>query len=252
MGGMYRTVHRVMAVAVAAVLVTASVRGQECPPCQEHEGRSLETARLRLTEAFRLSLEVTDCSSTEDGDRCREIDKLLEEVLETVYTIFNGHLVKEAPDCLTCDPGPSLWPVVDGVHALIALLREKGDEGFTDSRNAFVDNVDLWKNHRCPCSDPATAVEDPSRSVKRNREAEARKEILAKCGEKFAYGRRGLLQVFRVPDDRPGCYQSRACRGSTVYKGYQTQAGFWTYDGEYWYIWEERRGTSGEWVTCER
>ena len=56
-------------------------------------------------------------------------------------------------------------------------------------------------------------------------------------------GRSGILAgIDCVPDDRPGCYQSRACRDATVYKGYQTQAGFWTYDGEYWYVWEERRG----------
>lgn len=252
MEAMFKKAHTVMAWGVAAVLMTAVAGGQECPPCEEYDELSLQTARQKLTEAFRLSLEVTDCAATADGDRCREIDKLVEDVLETVYTVFNGHMVQESPDCLTCDPRRTLWPMVDGIHALIALLREKGDEGFTDSRNAFVDNIELWKNYRCPCSDEPTVAEDAPRSVKRNREAEAREEIISKCGEKFVNARRGLLQVFRVPDDRPGCYQSRACRAATVYKGYQTQAGFWTYDGEYWYVWEERRGTSGEWVTCDR
>jgi hypothetical protein len=141
--------------------------------------------------------------------------------------------------------------MVDGAKALVVLLRDKGDEGFTDSRNAFVDNVEQWKRYRCAASDGTVTGEGSSRKVTRDREAEARNEILQKCGEMFANGRRGLLQVFRVPDDRKGCYQSRACRSPTVYKGYQTQPGFWTYDGEYWYIWEERRGTGGRWVTCE-
>jgi hypothetical protein len=232
--------------------MASGAQGQDCAPCREYEDHSLATAGQQLTEAFRISLEVADCSSVESDDLCREIDKLVEEVLETIYSVFNGHLEQTAPDCLTCDPGPHLWPMVDGANALITLLREKGDEGFTDSRNTFVRNVEQWKRYRCPCSDGPVADEGSSRKVKRNREAEAREEIIRKCSEKFANGRRGLLQVFRAPDDRKGCYQSRACRGPTVYKGYQTQSGFWTYDGEYWYVWEERRATSGKWITCEK
>ncbi|HLE20276.1 MAG TPA: hypothetical protein VJB88_04055, partial [Vicinamibacteria bacterium] len=57
-------------------------------------------------------------------------------------------------------------------------------------------------------------------------------------------------QTLRVPDDHPGCYQSRSCRGAMVYKGFDAQPGFWSYDGEYWYIWASRLSTSGEWIEC--
>jgi hypothetical protein len=134
---------------------------------------------------------------------------------------------------------------------VVETLVARGGRGFSDSGRALYEKIDIWKEHRCPCTDDAVVAEGAERPVKRNREAEARREITSKCSEKFANGRRGLLQVFRVPNDRKGCYQSRACRPEGMYKGFETKSGFWTYDGEYWYIWAERRGTGGKWVSCE-
>lgn len=225
--------------------------GQACPPCEEHEDSNVTGAREKLTEAFKRSLEVTDCSDSENRERCRDIETLLEETLEAVDVIFDAHVAPTAKNCITCDPRPHLWPIADGVRAVVEMLVERGGRGFTDSGRALYDKIEIWKDYRCPCSDDATVAEGVERPVKRNREAEAKREIMSKCSEKFANGRRGLLQVFRVPNDREGCYQSRACRPAGLYKGFETKSGFWTYDGEYWYIWEERRGTGGKWVSCE-
>jgi hypothetical protein len=180
---------------------------------------------------------------------CRQIDEQLEDVLETVDAIFSGHIAEKVADCLTCDPRPHLLPILDGVRALDNLLSEKGEEGFTDSRASLAERLKNWENYRCPCSSRDAGAR---RVGKRSREEDARAEIISKCSEKFVSSRRGLLQVFRVPEDRSGCYQSRACRSATVYKGFATKAGFWTYDGEYWYVWAERRDTSGRWVPCDR
>ena len=50
----------------------------------------------------------------------------------------------------------------------------------------------------------------------------------------------------------PGCYQSRACRDATQHNGQFLEGGFWTYDGEYWYVWSKRRTPRGDWVSCNR
>ncbi len=244
----------VMAAFGAVLLLANSVLGQECPPCQEYEGESVATAKAQLSEAFRLSLDVANCSDVASRDTCRQIDGLIEDALEAVNSIFSGHVEATTIERLTCDPRPHLWPLVDGVKALTKLLGDKGGVGFTDSSQALLERLGTWESFRCPCTDTsASDVEGrPARIPKRSREAEARAEILRRCGEKFADSRMGLLQVFRVPDDREGCYQSRACREPAVYKGFQTQSGFWTYDGEFWYIWERRRGTAGRWLTCEQ
>lgn len=237
--------------ALALCLGVPLVSGQECPPCKKHESSNVTAAREKLTEAFKLSLEVTDCSESENREQCRAIETLLEETLEAVDSIFNAHVVATDPNCMTCDPRPHLWLITDGVTAVVETLDARGGRGFSDSGRALYGKIDIWKEYRCPCTDDATVAEGAERPVKRNREAEAKREIMSRCSEKFANGRRGLLQVFRVPNDRKGCYQSRACRPEGVYKGFETKSGFWTYDGEYWYIWEMRRGTGGKWVSCE-
>ncbi len=239
------------ATVLALCLGATSAFGQECPPCKEYEDSNVAGAREQLSEAFKLSLEVTDCSDSDNREQCRDIETLLEETLETVAAIFDAHIEATAKNCMTCDPRPHLWPIADGLTAVVNMLADRGGKGFTDSGRMLYSKLDIWKDYRCPCTDEATVAEGAERPVKRNREAEARRDIMAKCSEKFANGRRGLLQVFRIPNDRKGCYQSRACRPATVYKGFETETGFWTYDGEYWYIWEERRGTGGKWVSCE-
>ena len=236
---------------LALCLGATNASGQECPPCEEYEDSNVTGAREQLAEAFKLSLEVANCSDSDYREQCRAIETLLEETLETIGAIFDAHIEATAKNCMTCDPRPHLWPIADGVTAVVDMLADRGGEGFTDSGRALYGKLDIWKDHRCPCTDESTVAEKAERPVKRNREAEARREIMSRCSEKFANGRRGLLQVFRVPNDRKGCYQSRACRPATVYKGFETKTGFWTYDGEYWYIWEERRGTGGKWVSCE-
>lgn len=239
---------------VALFLLAAGAVGQDCPPCLQYEDHSVTTAKAQLSEAFRLSLDVVDCTEVANRETCRQIEGLIEDVLEAVNSIYVGHVEATTVECLTCDPRPHLWPLIDGVNALVTLLVDKGGVGFTDSSQALLERLATWGNFRCPCGDTNASSESgrPAGAPKRSREAEARAEILRKCGEKFADSRMGLLQVFRVPDDREGCYQSRACREPTVYKGFQTQAGFWTYDGEYWYVWERRRGNSGRWLTCEQ
>ncbi len=107
--------------------------------------------------------------------------------------------------------------------------------------------LETWRNYRCPCSEAAGA-DAPEAVV--DRETHARDELARKCGPNFTKRRRGLRQVLRVPDDRSGCYQSRSCRGAMAYKGFDVEPGFWTYDGEYWYVWAERLSTAGEWTEC--
>jgi hypothetical protein len=250
---MYRMMKNA-AISGAALLLAASSWGQECPPCQEYEGETVTAAKAQLSEAFRLSLDVASCSDVASRDTCRQIDGLVEDVLESVNSIFSGHVEPTTVECLTCDPRPHLWPLVDGVNALTKLIVDKGGVGFTDSSQALLERLGTWETFRCPCAEETASGESGGlrRTPKRSREAEARAEIRRKCGEKFADSRMGLLQVFRVPHDREGCYQSRACREPTVYKGFQTQSGFWTYDGEFWYIWERRRGNAGRWLTCEQ
>ena len=240
-----------MTVVLVLLFVAANAFGQECPPCEKHEDSNVAGAREQLAEAFKLSLEVANCSDSDYREQCRAIETLLEETLETIGAIFDAHIEATAKNCMTCDPRPHLWPIADGVTAVVNMLADRGGKGFTDSGRALYGKLDIWKDYRCPCTDEATVAEGAERPVKRNREAEARREIMSRCSEKFANGRRGLIQVFRVPKDRKGCYQSRACRPATVYKGFETKTGFWTYDGEYWYIWEERRGTGGKWISCE-
>lgn len=250
----------VAVVSTAIVLASAPVLGQsgggkeDCPPCHAHDDRSVVTARAELTEAFRLSLEVPDCFSLENQVVvCRQIEALLENVSETADIVFAAHAEPAIPNCLSCDPRAHLWPLVDGVRALSDLLQDKGYQGFSDSGRLLSEKLEVWKGYRCPCTEGAgESLPSLTTAPARDRDGEAQSEIMRKCGERFAGDRRGLLQTFRVPGDHNGCYQSRACREATVYKGFQTQPGFWSYDGEYWYIWAERRGNQGEWITCER
>jgi len=80
---------------------------------------------------------------------------------------------------------------------------------------------------------------------------EARAALSEKCGTNFERNRQGLRQVVRMPGDRDGCYQSRACRDAADYNGQFMEAGYWTYDGEYWYVWSQRLTPRGDWVPCD-
>jgi hypothetical protein len=106
--------------------------------------------------------------------------------------------------------------------------------------------IELWKTTRCCAAPERTRGPKPP-----DREDDARAVLTEKCGADFVDNRRGLRQVMRAPGDREGCYQSRACRKTESREGLAMQAGFWTYDGEYWYIWAERRTPQGDWVSCD-
>jgi hypothetical protein len=107
--------------------------------------------------------------------------------------------------------------------------------------------VAAWNQLRCCAATP-----ERTRGPKPpDREDDVRVALSTKCGPSFVDNRRGLRQVMRAPGAREGCYQSRACRKTDSYEGLAIQAGYWTYDGEYWYVWAERRTPQGDWVSCD-
>ena len=107
-------------------------------------------------------------------------------------------------------------------------------------------DMELWRGYSCCGAGRAARSRRPA-----NREMNARAALDEKCGPTFQRNRQGLRQVVRMPDDRDGCYQSRACRAASEYNGQLIEAGFWTYDGEYWYIWGERLTPRGQWISCD-
>lgn len=136
-------------------------------------------------------------------------------------------------------------PLASTLAALGRLLESKEYEEIGPLLRNIDEAVERWKSYRC-CEAGGSAVGPKPR----NREADARAALLEKCGGDFVDNRRGLRQVVRMPGDRQGCYQSRACRKTTSYNEQFMEAGFWTYDGEYWYVWAKRRTPKGDWVTC--
>jgi hypothetical protein len=203
--------------------------------------------RRKLEGAFRLSLTVPDCLGISNLNTCREIEKSLEEVTATLESIVKAQAAERGARCLTCDPRPYLLPLTHGLNNLTYFLLDNGYGDPNSSHEKRLSLLETWSNYRCPCSEEAV-VETPE--VVADREAHAREELARKCGPNFTNRRKGLRQVVRVPDDHPGCYQSRTCRGAMAYKGFDIEPGFWTYDGEYWYIWAERMTTAGEWTEC--
>lgn len=236
---------RLVALVAIVVLTAPSVFGQSCPSCGEYE--TVVEKRRQLEQAFSLSLTVADCLGVSNLNTCRKIEKILESVTQGI----DGIIERNTPDgerrCVSCDPRPNLISLTHGLNSLTYFLLDNGYGDPNSTHESRLANLKKLRGYRCPCSasseEAAPAdVEDP--------EDTAREELGRKCGPNFTKRRKGLRQVLRVPDDRSGCYQSRKCRGATSYKGFDADPGYWSYDGEYWYVWAERLGTEGEWVEC--
>ena len=234
-----------VAVLAATLLLSSAARGQECAPCGDYD--MVGKQRRQLEEAFRLSLTVPDCLGISNLNRCREIEKILNEVTETIDFVVRAQISGNGSRCLSCDPRPNLISLAHGLNNLTYFLLDNGYGDPDSSQEKRLAQLETWRNYRCPCSEGAS-VEAPEAVV--DSETHASDELARKCGPNFTKRRKGLRQVLRVPDDRPGCYQSRSCRGAMAYKGFDVEPGFWTYDGEYWYIWAERLSTSGGWTEC--
>ena len=232
------------AVLAATLLVVSSAQAQECSPCGEYD--LLVEQRRQLEEAFRLSLTVPDCLGVTNLNTCRKIETILEGVTEAIESLLTPRISEGQSDCLSCDPRPNLIPLSHGLNSLTYFLLDNGYGDPSSSHEKRLARLRAWSNYRCPCS--GSSQDTPDALV--DGEATAREEIARKCGANFTKRRKGLRQTLRVPDDHPGCYQSRSCRGAMVYKGFDAQPGFWSYDGEYWYIWASRLSTSGEWIEC--
>jgi hypothetical protein len=190
-------------------------------------------------------LTLPDCRGAANLQSCRQAEGLLAEAFAALEAIVSEHRA-EGASCLSCDPRASLAPLIEGLVALGRLLAQKGYEDFAPFLARMEQSFDEWKGYTC-CAAPVSK----NGSGPGNREEDARAVLVEKCGKDFVENRRGLRQVVRMPGDQVGCYQSRACREASSYKGQLMEAGFWTYDGEYWYVWAERRSPRGEWVSCE-
>ena len=189
-------------------------------------------------------LALADCAGASNLQTCREVEGRLLEALDRIEELVGAGRT-EGRSCLSCDPGPNLAPLVDGLAALARLLAEKGYEDFGASLRRVEELAASFESLRC-CVEAGEAEAGRSTTP----EEDARAVLLEKCGASFVDNRRGLRQVVRAPGDREGCYQSRACRETARSNGNFMEAGFWTYDGEYWYVWAERRTPRGEWTAC--
>ncbi|HEY7699448.1 MAG TPA: hypothetical protein VIE88_13585 [Vicinamibacteria bacterium] len=235
---------------LALVLVFyAGHSGQDCPVCSEADPAAVSAAKRNLEEAFALALTLPDCSGTSNLDSCRTLERLLTEASDSLRKVVESHRIAEANDCLSCDPRSEITPLALALMHLGKLLEEKGHGDFAPSLRRMEAEIESWKSARC-CA-PDGKAEKTKGPKPADRENDARAILTEKCGADFVVNRRGLRQVMRSPGERQGCYQSRACRKTESREGLAIEAGFWTYDGEYWYIWAERRTPQGEWVTCE-
>jgi hypothetical protein len=149
--------------------------------------------------------------------------------------------------CLSCDPRTEVAPLASALLHLGRLLEEKGYAEFSTTLHRMEGTVAAWSDLRC-CAATPERIRGPKPP---DREDDVRIALSTKCGPGFVDNRRGLRQVMRAPGAREGCYQSRACRKTDSYEGLAIQAGYWTYDGEYWYVWAERRTPQGDWVSCD-
>ena len=174
------------------------------------------------------------------------MEALLTEAFEDLRDVVAEGETAGSLECIACDPRPRLQPLFGTWTAVATLLLEdKQFDEFGVDRQRMLQEIGLWSAYRC-CGTPEEKAR-PSR----NREMDARAVLIEKCGTNFERNRQKLRQVVRMPGDRTGCFQSRACRSATEHNGAFIEAGFWTYDGEYYYIWGERRTPRGDWVTCD-
>lgn len=216
---------------------------ETCPPCGEAARAELETVKKGLTRAFELAMTTSDCTGVERLTTCRDMEGFLEEAFDGLRDVIAQGESNGSIDCLGCDPRPYVTPLLDSFDAVADLLVARGYEEFTGKLSRMRQDMELWRGYRC-CDAP-----DRERPT-RNREMDARALLEEKCGASFERNRKGLRQVVRMPGDRSGCYQSRACREATQYNGQHMEAGYWTYDGEYWYVWADRLTPRGTWTTC--
>ncbi len=234
------------ALVALVVMAAPSVFGQSCPPCGDYE--TVVETRRQLEQAFSLSLTIPDCLGITNLNICRKIEEILENVTQGIDAIMTRNIPEGERGCVSCDPRPNLISLTHGLNSLTYFLLDNGYGDPNSSHESRLANLKKWRDYRCPCSASSSdgaapeSIDDP--------EDIARAELGRKCGPNFTKRRKGLRQVLRVPDDRSGCYQSRKCRGARSYKGFDAEPGFWSYDGEYWYIWAERLGTDGEWGEC--
>ena len=218
---------------------------EACLACGAENHAGVMAVREKLAEAFRLSMTIPDCDGTENYQTCRSIEGLLDETFETLDEIVAEGENSGSIDCIACDPKPHLSPLFASFETLSGVLVERGYAEFVGKQRRMQQEVELWKGYRC-CGALGTRA-PPAR----NREMEARSVLGEKCGVNFEKNRQGLRQVVRMPGDREGCFQSRACPEATQHNGQFNEAADWTYDGEYWYIWAERRTPRGEWIDCD-
>lgn len=216
---------------------------QTCLPCGGAGHPDVATVRDNLEEAFSLLLTAADCDGAANLETCRSVEGLLEDAFETLDGLVGEGEASGSIDCVTCDPRPYLSPLYTSFETLGTLLVDRGYTEFVGKQLRMQQEIALWKGYSC-CG------EEASRPRSRNREMDARAVLTEKCGTNFEKNRSGLKQVVRMPGDRQGCFQSRACRDATQHNSQFMESGFWTYDGEYWYIWEKRRTPRGDWIDC--
>jgi hypothetical protein len=241
---------------VLATLVSFSTRlaraetkaTAECRPCGSAEDGAAHSARRDLEQAFQIALTLSDCAGPEHLESCREMERHLSSAFDSLESLVDGSGDEAGAKggCLSCDPHTVVMPLASTLAALGRLLESKEYQEVRAPLAKMEEAVGRWKGSLCcDAGDAAARKETP-----RDREADVRAVLLDKCGEDFVGNRRGLRQVVRMPGDRQGCYQSRACRKPASYNGELMEAGFWTYDGEFWYVWTERRTPKGDWVSC--
>jgi hypothetical protein len=248
--------RRFLVMALVALVphpVAAAFSSEEpCPVCVTAGDPQVESVRKDLERALQIGMELPDCIGPDRLQACREMESALvsafaslrKAVGEDPETSSGNAIGGGDSECLACDPRPAM-ALLSAVKALGKLLEGKQYEEIAPFLGSIEGAMSRWTRSRC-CQTGAA----PSEARERNREADARAILLQKCGPSFVDNRRGLRQVVRAPGERQGCFQSRACRQPTSTNGQLVEAGFWTYDGEYWYVWAERRTPKGDWVTC--
>ena len=239
------SMRRIILNAPMVLLLLQSTEPEEtCLPCGGANHRGVVTVRDKLQEALRLSMTVPDCDGADNLETCRSIERLLEETFDTLDGVVAEGEAAGSIDCVSCDPRPHLSPLISSFETVAAVLVDRGYTEFVGKQMRMQQEIELWKGYSC-----CAAKANPARPRK-NREMEARAVLTEKCGANFEKNRSGLKQVVRMPGDRQGCCQSRACRDATQNNSQFMEAGFWTYDGEYWYIWEERKTPRSNWIDC--
>lgn len=236
---------RILLNAPMVLLLLQSAEPEEiCLPCGGDHHPGVASVRDNLQEAFRLLMTVPDCGGEDNLATCRSIEELLDATFETLDGVVAEGEAEGGIDCVSCDPRPHLVPLFSSFETVATVLVDKGYTEYAAKLPRMSQEIELWEGYSC-CAAKATRSRP-----RRNREMEARAALTEKCSANFEKNRSGLKQVVRMPGDREGCFQSRACREPTQYNGQFMEGGFWTYDGEYWYIWTQRKTPRGDWIDC--